>query len=109
MVGGGGGVVDLPLSLLKEVFQRYLSVMYTDQVVTQGTAVKVAKSVLYKIIFCKNVISNEWFRAPTTYRQILIFIDKFCWFFYHQPELEVGKISVRKIWCKLIVIEIAVQ
>ena len=30
---------------------------------------------------------------PTTYCQILIFVDKFCWFFYHQPEIAVLKNS----------------
>ena len=33
--------------------------MYTGQLVTHGTAVRVAKSVLYKTIVCKNVIFNE--------------------------------------------------
>ena len=56
------GVVDLPLSLLDEVFQTYLS----------------QKSVLCKIISCKDIISNKQFRVPTIYRQVLIFIDKFC-------------------------------
>ena len=56
------GVVDLPLSLLDEVFQTYLS----------------QKSVLCKIISRKGIISNKQFRAPTIYRQVLIFVDKFC-------------------------------
>ena len=30
---------------------------------------------------------------PTIYCQILIFVDKFCWFFYHQPEIAVLKNS----------------
>ena len=30
------GVVDLPLSLLGKVFQRYLAVKYIAQLVTQG-------------------------------------------------------------------------
>ena len=52
------GVVDLPLSLLKEVFQRYLSVKHACQLVTQGKTVRVAKSALCKIIFRKDVVSN---------------------------------------------------
>ena len=56
------GVVDLPLSLLDEVFQTCLS----------------QKSVLCKIISRKDIISNKQFRAPTIYRQVLIFVDKFC-------------------------------
>ena len=53
------GVVDLPLSLLGEDFQRYLSVIHTDQLLTHGKTVRVAKSVLYKIISRKDVIYNE--------------------------------------------------
>ena len=53
------GVVDLPLSLLQEVFRRYLSVKHTDQLLTHGKTVRVAKSVLYKIISRKDVIYNE--------------------------------------------------
>ena len=56
------GVVDLPLSLLDEVFQTYLS----------------QKFVLCKTISRKGIISNKQFRAPTIYRQVLIFVDKFC-------------------------------
>ena len=37
------GVVDLPLSLLGEVFQRYLAVRYIAQLVTQGKTAKIAK------------------------------------------------------------------
>ena len=50
------GVVDLPLSLLGEVFQRYLSVRHIAQLVTHGKTVKM----------------------PTIYRQVLIVVDKFC-------------------------------
>ena len=35
-------LTDLPLSLLKEVFQRYLSVKHKGQLVTHGKTVKVA-------------------------------------------------------------------
>ena len=42
------GVVDLPLSFLGEVFQRYLAVRYIGQQVTQGKTVKFAKPVLCK-------------------------------------------------------------
>ena len=37
------GVVDLPLSLLGQVFQRYLAVRYIAQLVTQGKTAKIAK------------------------------------------------------------------
>ena len=36
-------VIDLPLSLLGEVFQRYLAVRYIAQLVTQGKTAKIAK------------------------------------------------------------------
>ena len=42
------GVVDLPLSLLGQVFQRYLAVRYIAQLVAQGETVKIAKPVLCK-------------------------------------------------------------
>ena len=38
------GVVDLPLSLLGEGFQRYLSVRRIAQLVTHGKGVKLRKS-----------------------------------------------------------------
>ena len=38
------GVVDLPLSLLGQVFERYLSVELTGQLVTYSKIVRVAKS-----------------------------------------------------------------
>ena len=41
-------VIDLPLSLLGEVFQRYLAVRYIVQLVTQGKTAKFAKPVLCK-------------------------------------------------------------
>ena len=37
------GVVDLPRSLLGEIFQRYLAVRYIAQLVTQGKTAKIAK------------------------------------------------------------------
>ena len=40
--------IYLPLSLLGEVFQRYLAVRYIAQLVTQGKAAKIAKPVLCK-------------------------------------------------------------
>ena len=49
------GVVDLPLSLLGEGFQRYLSVRYIAQLVTY----------------------DKTLNKPTIYRQILIVVDKF--------------------------------
>ena len=69
------------LSLLGKVFQRYLSVR---QLVTHGKTVKIAKPVLKKIF-------NKQFRAPTIYRQVLIFVDKFCWFFFHHLQIGVLK------------------
>ena len=51
------GVTDLLLSLLGKVFQSYLSVKHTGQLVTHGKTVRVAKSVLYKMISFKDVIS----------------------------------------------------
>ena len=42
------GVVDLPLSLLGEVFQSYLAVRYIAQLVTQAKTAKIAKPVLCK-------------------------------------------------------------
>ena len=44
------GVVDFPLSLLGEVFQRYLSVKHTGQLVAHLKTMRAAESVLYKII-----------------------------------------------------------
>ena len=71
-------VVDLLLSLLGEIFQRYLSVRPIAQLVTHGKTVKIAKSVLCKIIAPKGIIVNKQFRAPLIYHQVLIFVDKFC-------------------------------
>ena len=53
------GVVDLFLSLLKEVFQRYLSVKHAEHLVRHGKTVRVSNSVLYRIVFRKNIISKE--------------------------------------------------
>ena len=72
------GVEDLPLSLLGEVFQRYLSVSHIAQLVTYGKTVRIAKSVFCKIIARIDIISNKQFRAPTIYLQVLIFINKSC-------------------------------
>ena len=69
--------VDLPLCLLGYVFQRYLSVRHIAQLVTHGKTVKIANSVLCKIIARKDIIFNKQFRAPKIYRQVLIFVDKF--------------------------------
>ena len=85
------GIVDLPLSLLGEVFRRYLSVRHIAQLVTHGKTVRIRKCVLYKIISGKDIISNKQFRAPTIYHQVLIFVDKFCWFFFHQLQIRVLK------------------
>ena len=52
------------------------------QLVTHGKTAKIAKSVLRKIIARKDIIFNKQFRALTIYRQALVFIDKFCWFFF---------------------------
>ena len=63
------GVADLPLNLLGEVFQRYLSIRHLAQLVTHGKAVKIAKSVLCKIIAGKDLTLNinKQFRAPTSF------------------------------------------
>ena len=46
------GVVDLPLSLPGEVFQRYLLVKHIGQLMTHSKIVKNAKSVLCRFIAC---------------------------------------------------------
>ena len=46
------GVVDLPLSLLGEAFQRYLSVRHIAQLVTHGKSVDIAKK-YEKSVLCK--------------------------------------------------------
>ena len=46
--------------------------------------VKIAKSVLGKIF-------NKQFRTPTIYRLDLIYVDKFCWLFFHQLQIGVLK------------------
>ena len=43
-----GKLVDLPLSLLGEVFQRYLSVRRIAQLVTHGKTVRLGKSAYAK-------------------------------------------------------------
>ena len=85
------GLVDFLLSLLGDVFQTYLSVRHIAQLVTHGKTVEVAKSVLCKIIARKDIIFNKQFRAPIINRQVLIFVDKFCWFFFHQLQVGVLK------------------
>ena len=75
-------VVDFPLRLLGEFLRRYLSVRHIAQLVTHGKTVRIAKSVLCKIISPKYINSNKHFRA-----QVLIFVDKFCWFFFHQLQM----------------------
>ena len=57
------GIADLPLSLLGEVFQRYLSVRHIAWLVTHGKM--------------KDIIFNKEFRAVTISCQVLIFVDKF--------------------------------
>ena len=52
---------------------------------------KIAKSVLRKIIARKDIIFNKHFRAPTIYCQVLIFVDKFCRIFFHQLQVGVLK------------------
>ena len=85
------GLADFLLSLLGDVFQTYLSVRHIAQLVTHGKTVEVAKSVLCKIIARKDIIFNKQFRAPIINRQVLIFVDKFCWFFFHQLQVGVLK------------------
>ena len=72
------GFVDLPLSLLGEVFQRYLAVRHIAQLVAHGKTENFELPVLCKIIARKDIIFNKQFRAPTIYRQVLIFVNKFC-------------------------------
>ena len=55
---------------------------------------KIAKSILCKIITRKDLISNKQFRPPTNYSQVLISVDKFCWFFFHQ--LQIGVLNSKK-------------
>ena len=40
------------------------------------------------------------FPAPSIYRQVLIFVDKFCWFFFHQLQVGVLINICSKIWYK---------
>ena len=53
----------------------------------------IAKSVLCKIIAPNSnyITFNKQFAAPTIYRQVLIFVDKPCWFFFHQLQVGVLK------------------
>ena len=84
--------------ILGEVFQRYLSVRNMAQLVTHGKTVRIVKSVLCKIIVRNDIIFNKQFRAPTIYRQVLIFVDKFCWFFFHQLQIGVLKNICSKVF-----------
>ena len=68
------GVVDLPQSLLGEVFQRYVSVRHIAQLVAHGKTAKIAKSVLCKIIARKDIIFNKQFPASTIYCEVLIYL-----------------------------------
>ena len=79
------------LSLLGEVSQRYFSVRHIAQLVTHSKTVKIAKSVLFKKIARKDIIFKKQFRPLTIYRQVLIFVDKFCWFFFPQLQVRVLK------------------
>ena len=51
-------VVDLPLSLLGEVFQRHLAVRYIARLVTHSKTVKIAKPVLCKQVPVKKKINK---------------------------------------------------
>ena len=75
----------------------YLSVRHVGQLVTPGKIARIAKSILCKIIARKDIISNEQFPTSTVYRQLLIFVDKFCLIFYHQREKGVLKNIFSKI------------
>ena len=75
-----------------------ISVRHIAQLVTQGKTVKIVKSVLFKVIARKDIIFNKQFGAPTIYRQILIFVDKFCWFFFHQLQIGVLKNICSKVF-----------
>ena len=59
---------------------------------------RIVKSVLCKIIVRNDIIFNKQFRAPTIYRQVLIFVDKFCWFFFHQLQIGVLKNICSKVF-----------
>ena len=80
-----------------------------SQLVTHCKTVKIAKFVLCKIIARKDIISNKQFRAPTIYRQVLIFVYIFCLFFFHQLQIGVLKKSGQKTRYKETVIKIASQ
>ena len=97
------------LSLLGEVSQRYFSVRHIAQLVTHSKTVKIAKSVLFKKIARKDIIFKKQFRAPTIYRQVLIFVINFVDFSFPSYRYEFLKKSVQKILYIGTVIEIAVQ
>ena len=52
-------VVDCPLRLLGDLFQRYLSVKHMGYLVTHGKSVRVAKVAICEIMARKHVISND--------------------------------------------------
>ena len=64
-------VVDLLLSLLGENLGLYLKLFI------RKAHRSVSKSVLCKIVTRKDIASNEKFQALTTYRQVLIFVEKY--------------------------------
>ena len=64
-------------------------VSHIPQLVTHGKAVSVVKSDLSKITARKDIISNKQFLAQTIYRQVLIVVNKFCLFSYHQLGIEI--------------------
>ena len=72
------GVVELPLSLIGEVLwsfsKTFISKAHSSASDT-GKTVKIAKSVLCKTIAVKTIIFNKPFRAPTIYRQVLIYLS----------------------------------
>ena len=65
---------------------------------THGKTVKIAKCVLCKIIARnrRDIIFSKQFWAPTIYRQVLMFVDRFCWFFFHHLQLGVLKNNCSK-------------
>ena len=90
------GVVDVLLSLLDDVFQRYLSVKHTSQLVTHG---KVVRVVLCKIIFHKDVISNSNFERPQSINRFYFSLISFVDLFISNQKQEFWKTSVRKKIC----------
>ena len=75
-----------------------MSVRHIALLVIHGKTVRIAKSVLCEIIAHKDIVFNKQFRVPTIYRQVLIFVDKFCWFFFHQLQIGVLKNICSKVF-----------